>query len=97
MLSAGNNVLNDKLLHYISDLGIKEIDAPAVVRAGATAIRTVVPEQYLGVVLEAYNKALRQTFYVALAMSCATVIGGAFIEWKRIKGSKDAGEEQETS
>ncbi|KAF1978494.1 MFS general substrate transporter [Bimuria novae-zelandiae CBS 107.79] len=86
MLSAGNNILNQKLLTYISDLKISEIDAAAVVEAGATGIRSVVPEQYLGLVLEAYNKALRQTFYVALAMSCATAIGALTVEWRRIRG-----------
>ncbi|KAJ4305330.1 hypothetical protein N0V90_000861 [Kalmusia sp. IMI 367209] len=86
LLSAGNNILNQKLLTYISDLGVADIDAAAVVKAGATKIRDVVPQQYLGIVLEAYNKALRQTFYVALAMSCATVFGALFVEWRRIRG-----------
>jgi MFS family permease len=87
MLSAGNNILNQKLVEYIAELDIEGFDPRAVLRAGATGFRNVVPEGYLESVLEAYNLALRQTFYLTLAMSCAAVVGGVFIEWKSVKNS----------
>lgn len=82
---------------YISDLGIAQIDAPAIVAAGATGIRKVIPLQYLGLVLQAYNKALRQTFYLALAMSCASVVGAFAIEWRRIHRTEPAHEAENDS
>ncbi|KAF2686071.1 MFS general substrate transporter [Lentithecium fluviatile CBS 122367] len=94
MLSAGNNILNQKLVAYIGDLGIAGIDPMVVLQAGATGFRGVVPEGELGRMLEAYNHALRQTFYLTLAMSCAAVVGGVCIEWKTVRkpeAKKDQG------
>jgi hypothetical protein len=85
MLSAGNNVLNERLLEYIGALGIEGLDTPAVVRAGATAIRKVVPVEHLGSVVGAYNMAIRKTFEVALIMSCLSLVGGVFMEWRSVK------------
>ena len=85
MLSAGNNVLNERLLEYIGALGIKGLDTAAVVQAGATAIRTLVPVEHLSSVVVAYNMALRKTFEVALIMSCLSLVGGVFMEWKSVK------------
>jgi MFS family permease len=76
MLSAGNNVLNERLLEYIGALGIE---------GRATAIRTLVPAEHLGSVVGAYNMALRKTFEVALIMSCLSLVGAVFMEWKSVK------------
>jgi hypothetical protein len=85
MISAGNNILNQKLVTYIGEIGIEGFDPMTVLRAGATGFRKVVPEGQLEAVLDAYNRALRQTFYLTLAMSCAAVFGGVFIEWRSVK------------
>jgi hypothetical protein len=85
MLSAGNNVLNERLLEYIGALGIEGLDTVAVVKTGATAIRTLVPAEHLGSVVGAYNMALRKTFEVALIMSCLSLVGAVFMEWKSVK------------
>jgi hypothetical protein len=85
MLSAGNNILNQKLMNYIGELGIEGIDAGVILRAGATGFRAVVPEEYLVVVVEAYMRALRQTFWLTLGMSCLAVVGGCFVEWRSVK------------
>ncbi|KAK4096552.1 hypothetical protein N658DRAFT_489871 [Parathielavia hyrcaniae] len=88
LLSAGNNVLNEGLLRHVSELDLAGVDARAVSRAGALAFRELVPEEYLGAIIGAYNEALRDTFRVALVMSCLTVIGAAFMEWKSVKTAK---------
>lgn len=90
LLSAGNNVLNERLLRYVSELALPDLDAVAVVEAGATAIRQVVPPRHLDAVVEAYNHALSQVFLVAVVMSCLTVLGGAFMEWKNVKTAQAA-------
>jgi hypothetical protein len=91
LLSAGNNVLNEKLLVNLARLDIEELDAQAIVDAGATAIRNVVPGQYLGAVVGAYNDALGQVFLVALVMSCLTALGGVCMEWKKVEKVDDTG------
>jgi len=89
LLSAGNNVLNEGLLRYVSELDLPAVDATAISRAGALAFRELVPEGYLGAVVGAYNEALRDTFQVALIMSCLTVVGASFMEWKSVRIAKD--------
>ncbi|KAK5652689.1 hypothetical protein OQA88_10283 [Cercophora sp. LCS_1] len=88
LLSAGNNALKEGLLRHVSDLGLPGVDAAAISRAGALAFRELVPEEYMGAVIGAYNEALRDTFRVALIMSCLTVVGAAFMEWKSVKTAK---------
>lgn len=88
LLSAGNNVLNEGLMRHVSALELPDVDGRAISRAGALAFRDLVPEEYLGAVVGAYNEALRDTFWVALIMSCLTVIGAAFMEWKSVKTAK---------
>jgi len=86
LLSARNNVLNERLLRYVSELDLsKGLNAQAISRTGALAFRELVPEEYLGAVIGAYNEALRDTFWVALIISCLTVIRAAFIGWKSVK------------
>jgi hypothetical protein len=96
MISAGNNVFNGKLVEKVGGLGIESMDVKAVLRAGATGIRKVVKEGDLERVLGAYNEALRQTFFVALAMACAAGLGCVFVEWKTVKdpGAKTEGVEE---
>ncbi|THC87919.1 hypothetical protein EYZ11_012632 [Aspergillus tanneri] len=53
--------------------------------AGATTLRQIVRGQDLPAVLIAYNKAVRNTFIVGLALSCATIIGAIFTKWTSVK------------
>lgn len=84
-VSAGNNVLNDRLLHYITALRLQGVNAVDVIEAGATAWRGVVPAVSIDVVVDAYSRALRDTFRVGLITVCLSCIGAAFMEWKNVK------------
>ncbi|KAI8950859.1 major facilitator superfamily domain-containing protein [Xylaria longipes] len=88
-VSVGNNVLNSQLVRRITALGIPGVNANDILNAGATGIRDIVPHQYLDTVIVAYNKALKQTFQVALIISTLTVLGAAFMEWRSVKAPKD--------
>ncbi|RSM20202.1 hypothetical protein CDV31_000999 [Fusarium ambrosium] len=87
LISAANNVLNEKLLHYINDLGISGVNGMDVINAGATGFRNVVPAEHVGQVVEAYNQALRKTFQIALIMACLSALPTAMLEWKSVKKS----------
>lgn len=67
-----------------------------MVAAGATGIQHVVPRQYLDAVIESYKRALRQTFYIALAMSCSALIGALTVEWKKTRGFDRSSDDVET-
>ncbi|RSL51082.1 hypothetical protein CEP54_011624 [Fusarium duplospermum] len=84
LISAANNVINEKLLHYINDLGIPGVNGMDVINAGATGFRDVIPED-IGQVVDAYNRALRKTFQIALIIACLSALPAALLEWKSVK------------
>ncbi|OKL63295.1 hypothetical protein UA08_01711 [Talaromyces atroroseus] len=59
--------------------------AAAVINAGATGFRKVVPPEDLPLILPAYNKALTNTFYAGVGLACASIIGGLATEWVSVK------------
>jgi hypothetical protein len=72
MVSVAQNVFTNQLVRNLRHY-VPSIDSSIVVTAGATQIKTLVPEEYYSLVLFAYNKSLTQTFYVAIALSCLAV------------------------
>ena len=87
-VSVGNNILDSNLLSGLKARAVPGVDPEAVLQAGATEFRSVVPASALPAVLDVYNKALQKTFQVGLIISCIAVIGAALIEWKSVKGKK---------
>lgn len=82
-ISVGNNLLD---LHLAKNLAkIPGLDVGAVAKLGATELRHAVPAEKLPQVLVAYNDALRTTFYLTVALTCASSIGAATIEWRSVK------------
>ncbi len=66
-----------------------DIDAETVVAAGASAVRMVVPSDELAGVLEAYNRAVQQTFYLATGAATVTLVFCWGMGWKSVKGAKE--------
>ena len=87
-VSVGNNMLDSNLLSGLKARAIPGVDPEAVLEAGATGFRSVVPASALPSVLDVYNRALQKTFEVGLIISCIAVIGAAAIEWKTVKGKR---------
>lgn len=84
-LSVGQNVFAAKLVSGLRS-SVPELDPGIIVAAGATSFRQSIDARFLPAVLVAYNEALVRAFIVALVLSCLTVIGSAFVEWKSVKG-----------
>jgi hypothetical protein len=84
-LAISNSVLSNKLVEEISKR-IPDIDPSTIVNAGATGIRTIVDADQLPLVLEAYNIAVRNVFYIAVGVGGGALIASLFFEWKSIKG-----------
>jgi hypothetical protein len=94
MVSVAQNVFTNQLKTNLGEYA-PAVDAGAVISAGATEVQQLVPEKLYQVVLFAYNKALDQTFYVGVALSCLGIIGVFGLEWisvkeKKAKDSNDA-------
>jgi hypothetical protein len=65
---------------------IPDIDPTTIVNAGATGIRTIVDASLLPLVLESYNIAVRNVFYIAVGCGCGCFLASVCFEWKSIKG-----------
>ncbi|KAL0570431.1 MFS sugar transporter [Marasmius crinis-equi] len=85
-LSVAQNVFTNKLVAEIIK-NAPGVNPMTVLGAGATVVRSVVPQESLTSVIKAYNQALVNAFYVSVAMACLSVVGSGFIEWKNVKES----------
>ncbi|KAK3390612.1 major facilitator superfamily domain-containing protein [Podospora didyma] len=91
LISAANNVLNSRLLQNVDALAIPGVTGMDVINAGATGFRAIVPEQYIGVVIDQYGHALRQAFQIAVIMACLSALPAALLEWKSVKKPQGPG------
>lgn len=88
-VSVGESVFTNKLLEGLTRT-IDGLDAAMVINAGATALRSAVPADQLSRVLEEYNDALTQTWRISVALASFSIIGAVVVEWKSVKGNKQA-------
>ena len=79
------NLLSEKVVNVIpgSRGGL-------VQQVGATSLRDVVDPQYYPSVLRAYNGALTETWFIAVALAALSIIGAAGMEWKSVKKTASA-------
>lgn len=89
-LSVSQNVLLNRLAHNLASQ-VPGIDPKVVLDNGALGIIDVIPPEFREQVLEVYNGAIVDVFYVALLMTGLTIVGAVGIEWKSVKeGRTDA-------
>jgi hypothetical protein len=87
MISVAENVFTNQLTKNLERY-VPSIDPQTVINGGATQLRNeAMPEDY-NAVLNAYNMSLMQTFYVAVALSCFSVLGAVWVQWLSVKGKK---------
>ncbi|KAL4755905.1 MDR family MFS transporter [Aspergillus foveolatus] len=84
--SVGQNLFTDGLLQNLSK--VHGIDGAAVVAAGASGFRAIVPPALMNDVVDAFNSALRNVFWVALAAPALAWITSWAMEWRQIPDSK---------
>jgi hypothetical protein len=87
MVSVGQNVFTNQLVKNLAQT-VPGIDSKFVLATGATELQNQIPQQFYHGVLVAYNKALTETWYVALALSILAGVGAGVIQWKSVKGKK---------
>lgn len=67
------------------------VDPSIILHVGATQLKSAVAPNMINGVLEAYNKSVTQTWYIAVAMCVLTAIPAVFVEWKSVKGMQTGG------
>ncbi|KAF7128713.1 hypothetical protein CNMCM5793_003564 [Aspergillus hiratsukae] len=84
--SVGQNLFTDGLLRNLSK--VQGIDGAAIVVAGASGFREIVPPEPMNAVVDAFNSALRNVFWVALATPALAWITSWAMEWRQLPDSK---------
>lgn len=69
---------------------IPGFDVSKLAQTGTTNVASLVPEDKLPVLLAAYNDAIVNVFYCALAVSCVAFVSSFFLEFKSVKKQPDA-------
>ena len=87
-VSVGNNILQNILDQASAAKNLPGIDVKAVIAAGATQFRSVVPAGSLPALLIAYNYALQRVFIAAIPLSGLAFIVALGLEWRSVKDKK---------
>ena len=86
-ISVAQNVFTNKLLTNLQEL-VPGLDPSIVQNTGATELASVIPAEFQEGVKLAYNGAIMNCFYVAVACAAVSIFGSALFEWKSVKGKK---------
>ncbi|KAK6859844.1 MFS general substrate transporter [Apiospora arundinis] len=87
-ISVGNNVFQARLRSVIAADNLQGIDVDAIVAAGATAFRHLVPSNELTQLILDYNKALQTVFLCAVPCAGLAWMACCCLEWNSVKGKK---------
>ena len=90
-ISVAQNVFAGRLLSGLAALRLPGMEPAALLAAGATGFRPLVPADALDAVVEVYNSAVAQAFVVSVALAAVGVVGAAAVEWRSVKAKKGAG------
>jgi nitrate/nitrite transporter NarK len=84
--SIGQNIFTDKLLRNLRE--VQGVDGEAVAAAGGRDSRAMVPPQLLGAVINTFNSALRNVFWVAAATPVIAWVVSWVMEWRKLPDSQ---------
>jgi hypothetical protein len=88
IVSVGENVLDNQLLHRLS--GVPGFNSSLITSGGTTSLLSSLPANLLETVLTAYNESLRKVFQIGLIVSCLTLLVTATLEWRSVLKKPEA-------
>ncbi|KAJ3480194.1 hypothetical protein NLG97_g8129 [Lecanicillium saksenae] len=86
-ICVAQNVFQNKLVSNLVAAGLAYQDVASV---GATQIRKLISQESLPAVLEAYNSAITNAFYVSASLAALSLLGALFVPWNSVKAKKAA-------
>ncbi|KAK5242029.1 MFS sugar transporter [Cryomyces antarcticus] len=86
-ISIAQNVFTNQLLKSLKE-AVPDLNPAIVLATGATSLKTSIEARFLPGVLQAYNTAIMDTFYVSVALGALSLFGALAMEWKSVKGKK---------
>lgn len=91
-VSIGQNVLDGQLVKRLA--AFATVTPAQIESAGATGLASLIPEQFHGAYLAAYNSSLRVCFVIGVIVACISILGGLGMEWRSVKAQPDTGGER---
>lgn len=82
-VSVANNILRNQLAENLQAVGVPNVSA--ILGAGATNVRDLVPQQYVARLVEAYNDALSKVFIMTIPFCGIALIFALGLPWVNIK------------
>lgn len=86
-ISIAQNVFSNGLKENLPKFA-PQVSAEMVIASGATHLKDVIPKELLPGVLEAYMKALTDSYVLPIAVGGIAAGCACFVEWKSVKGKK---------
>jgi hypothetical protein len=83
-VSAAQNVFQTRLGRNLHTL-VPSLNATSIESVGLNGLRTLVDPGDMGKVLTAVDRSVAQTWYMAVALSCLTIVGSATMDWRSVK------------
>ncbi|KAJ5300658.1 uncharacterized protein N7443_005660 [Penicillium atrosanguineum] len=94
-LSIAQNLFTNRLTRELAK-EVPGLDPSTVLKNGALGIMKTVPATYVEGVKTAYNDAIVDVYYLALVLTCMTVVAAFGIEWRSVK-EEGKGKDQQGS
>ena len=89
-VSVGNTILRNQLSSSLTEANIPNVDVAAVLAAGATDVRKMIPLEHLHTFLSLYNDAITKVFILVIPLSVLSFLSSLPMEWKSVKAKKPA-------
>jgi MFS family permease len=83
-IAATQTILTNRLTVNIERFA-PEVDAVQIEKSGLGDLKSHIAEASLNNVLQALNESFTQSWYLPVALACATVIGSACMKWTNVK------------
>ena len=83
-VSAAQNIFQTRLKGNLQ-MAVPQLNATNIESVGLSDMRTLVDPWDTGLVLDAVDKSVAQTWYLAVGLACLTVVGSATMEWRSVK------------
>ena len=83
-VSIAQTIFTNELADNLKDL-VPGLDAHIIENMGLGDLKALVGPQNLQTALLRFDKSLTQTWYLAVGLTCATMIGSLLMEWRSVK------------
>lgn len=87
-VSVAQSLFSTRLVSNLKEYA-PDIDSNALKSMSLADIRRLIPASDLQEALQGYDKAIIQTFYLCVALTCLMIVGSLGMEWRSVKEKRN--------